>query len=353
MLKYTMKVKLIAKILLMCAVAAHNLTASPPVWWGERGVGGGYEGEITPQIVAQNYEVANVGQLKHIAKRAAEELDEKLANVGGAGESVSALIDSFKTYSSNEVGYNPQSNYDILNLGQLKAVAKLFYDRLHEVNAAFPESVMWPAGMALDANAADLHPYPWNPMPSVESPDYAESLAQNYLSANIGQLKYLFAWSINTANLPAVKDSNNNAIDDDWEIKFFGRLLNLNEENEDFDLDGLSNLEEFLSGTNPNNPDSDGDNIYDGVDGNPLRFDISDFTDTDGDGIPDQWELGFGLNIYLPDGDLDDDADGLTNFEEFTCGSDPFNSDTDGDGRTDAREVAYGNDPLDRCGGKF
>lgn len=46
--------------------------------------------------------------------------------------------------------------------------------------------------------------------------------------------------------------------------------------------------------------------------------------DSDGDGIPDEWELANGMNPNDP-GDLDGDLDGdsYTNFEEFEAGTDP------------------------------
>ncbi len=38
----------------------------------------------------------------------------------------------------------------------------------------------------------------------------------------------------------------------------------------DFDLDGLSNIQEWVAGTQANNPDTDGDTIPDGADLAPL-----------------------------------------------------------------------------------
>ena len=45
--------------------------------------------------------------------------------------------------------------------------------------------------------------------------------------------------------------------------------------------------------------------------------------DTDGDGMPDDWEMANGLNKFVADGDGDADMDGLTNLEEYLAGTNP------------------------------
>jgi len=48
--------------------------------------------------------------------------------------------------------------------------------------------------------------------------------------------------------------------------------------------------------------------------------------DTDGDGMPDVWEIQFGTNPLVPDPDQDPDGDGLTNLEEYQAGTDPLSA---------------------------
>jgi len=70
--------------------------------------------------------------------------------------------------------------------------------------------------------------------------------------------------------------------------------------------------------------------------------------DTDGDGLPDQWELAHGFDPLTPGEQLlDSDQDGLNNLQEYQLGTDPNNPDTDGDGISDELEAAFGTSPLD------
>lgn len=65
--------------------------------------------------------------------------------------------------------------------------------------------------------------------------------------------------------------------------------------------------------------------------------------DTDGDGMPDMYELDNGLLPNDPtDADKDKDLDGLTNKQEYLKGTDPQNPDTDNDGLKDGVETDTG-----------
>lgn len=135
----------------------------------------------------------------------------------------------------------------------------------------------------------------------------------------------------------------------------------------DTDGDGLTDAEEVLLGTNPNDTDSDDDGLNDGDEENvigtdPLDSDSDDdglndgdemtvhgsdplVADTDGDGLND----GNEVNTHGSDPTkTDTDNDGLGDFDEVnTHFTSPSNVDTDGDGLLDGTEISFGTDPLD------
>jgi hypothetical protein len=128
----------------------------------------------------------------------------------------------------------------------------------------------------------------------------------------------------------------------------------------------------IAKGTDPRDPDSDGDGVKDGREGrlgsSPLR------TDSDGDGLWDGWMDTVSVNVRYDIGEtrgevgepnglggygtdptrVDTDADGLwdgptvgPNVGELSRSTDPLNNDTDGDGLTDGAEVyVHLTDPL-------
>jgi hypothetical protein len=111
---------------------------------------------------------------------------------------------------------------------------------------------------------------------------------------------------------------------------------------EDWDGDGLTNAVEESEGTDPNNIDTDGDGLPDGeevqVGTNPVS------PDSEGDGVSDAEELQAGTDPVA----WDTDGDGLSDGQELAprIGTDPTVRDTDGDGASDCIEHHSDSNPL-------
>jgi len=112
----------------------------------------------------------------------------------------------------------------------------------------------------------------------------------------------------------------------------------------DKDNDLIGKCDEELIGTDPKNPDSDGDGLDDGQEyltynTNPLH------SDTDSDGLNDYDEVMTHNTDPLK---ADSDGDGLNDGDEVSrYKSDPLKADTDNDGLNDGEEVMkYKSNPL-------
>lgn len=116
----------------------------------------------------------------------------------------------------------------------------------------------------------------------------------------------------------------------------------------DADGDGWNNGIEALRGTNPKNVDSDADGVNDAQDPFPLNANSN--KDANANDLPDEWEEQTGLAAATgaPKGAIEDaDADGVTNADEYTKGTDPLNADTDRDGKTDKQETDAKTNPRE------
>lgn len=205
-------------------------------------------GNLTPNYnipgtyqAADDFAAANIGQLKHIAVAAAAEMDLRL--VGGAGDQIGDLVLSWMDASSPE---ESRDDFAALNLGQLKAVASLFYARL---GVAVP----W-----------------WGGVPD------------DFTTANLGQLKMVFSFAI------SVVDTDDDGLSDEWEFLYFGDLGR--DGLGDFDGDGVCDRAEMQADLNPTKRDTDGGGMGDGyeiaMELDPLLADGG--ADKDGDSVINQ-----------------------------------------------------------------
>ncbi len=171
-----------------------------PDWWFTR--------DVIPRLSAANsnptwpndypisddYAVANIGQLKHIAQKAALELDAYLPD--GSGNSIQTLINNWQDNSPAALA--TRDDYAALNQGQLKAVAELYYARL--IQQGF--------------NGAPLDNGQTRPWSSNSIDDDA------YAIVNLGQLKHIFSFeTTNLADVNFERDTDGDGIPDWWEIE--------------------------------------------------------------------------------------------------------------------------------------
>lgn len=145
-----------------------------------------------------------------------------------------------------------------------------------------------------------------------------------------------------------MKDENENGMPDFFEnFENWSKLA-------DTDGDGLpDSIEEYL-GSDPNNIDADGDGLNDyyevfGTFTDPTKADTDENGVNDGDedfdedGLTNLEEFDNKTNPYI----ADTDSDGLSDGDEVkTHGTDPLVADTDGDGLDDGDEIVLGTNPL-------
>ena len=141
--------------------------------------------------------------------------------------------------------------------------------------------------------------------------------------------EYVFTFTTSEAQAPCLNESSTITI-------------SVNDCDVDTDLDGLFDGPEAVLGTDPNNPDTDGDGINDG---DEVGDDFDNPIDTDTDGVIDA------LDSNIIDTDMDGVVDQLDPGNDNPCV--PDNSiglcDTDGDDIADGVEIAAGSDHLDPC----
>lgn len=140
---------------------------------------------------------------------------------------------------------------------------------------------------------------------------------------------------------PYNPDTDGDGLKDGDEVKKYAT----NPLNRDSDEDGLNDYDEVMKHTtNPMNPDTDGDGLKDGEEVNTYKTNPK-MVDTDGDGLGD----GDEVTKYKTDPLMvDTDGDGLSDGDEVSIyTTNPTKSDSDNDGLNDGDEVnRYKTNPL-------
>lgn len=168
--------------------------AANPAWWSAPAT------TIFNGAPADHWTVANVGQLKHVATQAKAYLDDQL------GLTATDWNQAYGSAAANPFpfaeGSHPENSAPV-NIGQLKAVAVGFYRILGEAGYPVRKSLIY---QGVDSGEISYHNgswVPWNAFPLHQ---------ENYAPVNIGQLKLVFGFSVNSDgssafNLSSVEDT--------------------------------------------------------------------------------------------------------------------------------------------------
>ena len=197
-------------LFVVCTMASPLLHAAPPTWWAARGV-------LDTNKQANDYAAVNQGQLKNIAQQALVAMDASFNTLGLPVDTTDVLHTTVSGWSQPD---GTRNDYQAVNLGQVKHMAQMFYDRFRAVNYT--------------------DRYPWTGL---------ESLSNDYATANVGQVKNLFSFDFTQPG--AGLDLDQNGLPDYWEMKYFGHTgvdpnapLAWN--------NALTNLQAYQQGLNPN-----------------------------------------------------------------------------------------------------
>lgn len=153
-----------AHLLLILVAAAFSLPGhAAPAWWASAGV-------IDTSKSRADYGPANAGQLKHLATCAYNAAKTLYADFDTAGAGLAFKENYLDVWEDAGVEHK---DYKPVNIGQVKAVASLFYERLRDYGVDTPGGFLYASGLS-----------------SASAP------ARDYALANVGQLKNAFSFEL-------------------------------------------------------------------------------------------------------------------------------------------------------------
>lgn len=236
----------------------------------------------------------------------------------------------------NRWGEFTGGSYGYTNLGQWRDSTFFFNGSYHDIKGRNESSYSYPVDLSdsgmvlfqsLSADSLRYQPFLWRDGVSVSCDAL---LTARGWTANQGYFEptkvsangKIFLTRYDESGLAEAivilsmeQDSDGDGMPDDWE-EFHGFNAAMNDSNLDADADGTNNLGEYLLRSDPNAApvrDTHGELI-----------DTRPGVDTDGDGIPNNWEVTHGMNYQDPsDAALDFDRDGYSNLQEFRLDTDP------------------------------
>jgi len=140
---------------------------------------------------------------------------------------------------------------------------------------------------------------------------------------------YSISWIFAVDTIGLYPDTDGDGMRDWWEI-LHGLNPLVKDSNLDPDGDGRTNLEEYNADSDPNVDDNKGLNCFSSINFtvNTDSYNGQYLDDSDSDGMPDWWEIRYGLEPTVNDADGDEDEDGFTNLQEYNMGSNPLTHDT-------------------------